>query len=456
MPVPAKHARRYLYHFTHLENLEGVIKNGFLSYNRQLEAGLTHYSIAASSIQARRSMKNVPCGPGGVIHDYVPLYFGTRSPMLLAQINAKNVDQPYLAHFAFPIDLVTRPNVVFTDAAANAGVSPRFFTDPVHLDELNWPAIDSTRWGTPDDEKSARMAEALVHGHLDPRDAAYVVVWNEDALDIVSSIFRKAGITVPVRTEGDDVGRRYYFAYFQPPGLPADMMNHSLASGPMFIKRAYDDALAGVLTARRKRPNARFQSTSELLAALQQNGLSTLPETMELIGLQSKNEMHKEDVGTHTLKVVDMFRRSADYDSFGDDDKVLIELAAYLHDIGKGPKSRWAACGGRQLVDPDHPLRSVAMLPRIVGEELADVTDREARILCKLVCYHDLVGDIVGTKQRKREQLLGVAENVGDLLALAALGRADMSSVNSAWAQKGHAVDALVEWARTQLPDSED
>ncbi|MGQ7112742.1 DarT ssDNA thymidine ADP-ribosyltransferase family protein, partial [Escherichia sp. TWPC-MK] len=33
--------------------------------------------------QHRRSEMRVTCGPGGVVHDYVPFYFTKRSPMLL-------------------------------------------------------------------------------------------------------------------------------------------------------------------------------------------------------------------------------------------------------------------------------------------------------------------------------------------------------------------------------------
>src|SRR5688500_2199336 len=109
MPVPPEYAARRVYHFTDLNNLKNVLSNGLLSCNEQRARVLSHKSIAESSIQERRSKMAVTCGPGGVVHDYVPLYFGKTSPMLLKQINAKNVDQYLIVYFVLPITIVDRP-----------------------------------------------------------------------------------------------------------------------------------------------------------------------------------------------------------------------------------------------------------------------------------------------------------------------------------------------------------
>src|SRR6478672_2947833 len=93
MAIPPKYANKLAYHFTHIRNLPGMIRDGLLSPNEQLRLGKTHKSIAIEDIQNRRAKMVVPCGPGGVVHDYVPFYFCTRSSMLLSVVNAKNVDQ---------------------------------------------------------------------------------------------------------------------------------------------------------------------------------------------------------------------------------------------------------------------------------------------------------------------------------------------------------------------------
>jgi hypothetical protein len=98
----------------------------------------------------------VPCGPPGVVHDYVPLYFSKLSPMLLQVVNSKNVDQELLLHFAYPITLLERGDVVFTNAAANTVAPPDFYDDPGSLTELDWTAIERTKWGSDNDEQRLR------------------------------------------------------------------------------------------------------------------------------------------------------------------------------------------------------------------------------------------------------------------------------------------------------------
>lgn len=52
-------------------------------------------NIAYGDIQARRATKQIGCGPGGTLHDYVPFYFAPRSPMLytISQGNVPGCDE---------------------------------------------------------------------------------------------------------------------------------------------------------------------------------------------------------------------------------------------------------------------------------------------------------------------------------------------------------------------------
>ena len=93
MPIPEEFKGRYLYHFTHIDNLPNILRHGLLSYNEKEARGIKHVSIANAGIQNRRASMVVPCGPGGFVHDYVPFYFCSLSLMLLSVVNAKNVDQ---------------------------------------------------------------------------------------------------------------------------------------------------------------------------------------------------------------------------------------------------------------------------------------------------------------------------------------------------------------------------
>ena len=215
LPIPQAHASRYAYHFSHLDNLPGLLKTGLLANNHPKfpEAGIR--SIASSEIQERRSKMKVTCGPGGCVHDYVPLYFGTRSPMLLGVINAKNIDQYEILYFEFPIGLVEKQNAVFSDASANTAAPPSFFFDAADLDKLDWNAINSLKWGSPNDAfRHRRMAELLIHQELPLIAASRCVVWNEDVKKDVEKIVAKAGVKFPPITF-EDQNRRHWFTNFQ-------------------------------------------------------------------------------------------------------------------------------------------------------------------------------------------------------------------------------------------------
>jgi hypothetical protein len=428
--IPPKYANKLAYHFTHIRNLPGMIRDGLLSPNEQLRLGKRHKSIAIEDIQNRRAKMVVPCGTGGVVHDYVPFYFCTRSSMLLSVVNAKNVDQYNLIYLAAPVVLVERDDVVFTNASANTAVPPDFFSDPKDLDQLNWPNIESLKWSLGEAGNQARMAELLIHGRVELQQLDHLVVWNEQIKGRVEKIFAAAGVVPPaIRFDGPSPKHHYFTGFYE--GSRA-----SIVSGPYETEREYLGAVRNIIE---KGPSSagRYESTSALLDALRDN-LNALPETNELIGLESENEVHKENVGDHTLSVVKTLVESEHFGVLDEDAKRTTELAAFLHDIGKGPKSRWATKGGKQQVDENHPIKSAKMLVRVLTEEARALDADEARILVKLACYHDLVGHILG-KGRHAEQLEKIAESERELDMLIALGLADMRAAKPYWYFSHHA-----------------
>jgi hypothetical protein len=115
MPIPVEYANRPLYHFTHIENLPGILKYGILSTNEMHHRGIAHKNVAYDNIQDRRSVMEVLCGCGGVVHDYVPLYFCKRSPMLYAILQRGIIDQKQIIYLEFPIQILEQYQSVFTD-----------------------------------------------------------------------------------------------------------------------------------------------------------------------------------------------------------------------------------------------------------------------------------------------------------------------------------------------------
>ena len=134
----------------------------------------------------------------------------------------------------------------------------------------------------------------------------------------------------------------------------------------------------------------------------------------------------------HTREVVAKLRALPEFQAFDERAQGLVEIAAYVHDIGKGPRSRWSGNGGLQKVDPNHPVSAMPMMAEILTEEVACVRTASARTLMKLVCYHDLVGDVLG-RGRDERQLVDVADDKDELDMLFALGKADVTALSDQW-----------------------
>ncbi|MEG4805337.1 DUF4433 domain-containing protein [Microcoleus sp. ARI1-B5] len=164
-----------IYHSTHIRNLESIIsEGGLLAYNAMRAAGTEYTNIAYENIQDRRARVRVPCGAGGVLHDYVPFYFAPRSPMLYT-INKGNVTS-YTQGQAAVIHLVSDVleiefrglDFVFTDGHAIMTFTD-FFDDLHDLEQLDWDVMESRQWNDTNednDRKRRRQAEFLVHKFL--------------------------------------------------------------------------------------------------------------------------------------------------------------------------------------------------------------------------------------------------------------------------------------------------
>lgn len=365
------------------------------------------------------------------------------SPMLLGVVNAKNVDQYDILYFEFSITLAERQDVVFTSASANTEIPPDFYHDPASLAELDWDAIDSKKWGNPDDDfRHRRMAEMLVYGALPVTAAARCVVWNDWVKERVKEIVGDREFP-PI--EFEDRGRKHWFTNFAQGGTS------SVVKGPGEVAGIFNDACAYVAEhTGDNEDTASFEDLRSLRDGLRVN-FGCLPHTAELVGLRSENGIHRKTVDVHTKEVVAGLLELDEYDAFGAKQKRLLEIAAYLHDIGKGPRSRWDKNGGLQKVDPDHPVGAMPMMAEILTEHVGRVGASSARTLLLLVCYHDLVGDVLG-QGRDPQQILDVVRNEDELRMLFAISRADVTALVPRWWDQNQA-DELYTWFAEKIDE---
>lgn len=162
----------FIYHITPLSNLPRILGEGGLwAKNEQLKKGLPHDSVAYKDLQERRAVKPVICGPGGVLHDYVPFYFGPLSPMLGA-IHVGRVDgfdggQESIIYLCSSAEIIAEEGIpfVFTDGHAIKALTQQY--DKLdQLSEVDFTAAVAKYWTDTQEDpdlQRRKQAEFLVH-----------------------------------------------------------------------------------------------------------------------------------------------------------------------------------------------------------------------------------------------------------------------------------------------------
>lgn len=165
----------YIFHITLIENLRLIFAAGELRAKRALDQDAAGYAtIAHQNIQDRRARTPVPCAPFGVLHDYVPFYFGSRSPMLYAisrgMVEGFSGSQRSIIHMVATAQDIQAQGLdfAFTDGHGTIALT-EFYNDLASLSEVDLPLMKARYWADTDDDpdrKRRRQAEFLVYRRL--------------------------------------------------------------------------------------------------------------------------------------------------------------------------------------------------------------------------------------------------------------------------------------------------
>ena len=204
-----------VFHITNIDNLDLIIASGTLQAIADIKAaGVGYTSIAHQNIRDRRASTQVPCGPGGFLHNYVPFYFGVRSPMLytisLGNVEGYEQGQEAIIYLVSTAQKVSNAKLgyVFTDGHGIMEFTG-FFEDLAHLGEVDWPLMKKKYWYDTVDEpdrKRRRQAEFLVHGGLPWTLVEGIVVMNNAREAHVQALLQGAAHKPPV-----SVQRNWYY-----------------------------------------------------------------------------------------------------------------------------------------------------------------------------------------------------------------------------------------------------
>ena len=203
-----------IYHITHRSNLASIVEPGMLFANSEIPDERKEYStIAHETIQDQRATTPVPCGPGGVLHDYVPFYFAPRSPMLCAIAYGRVPSCPNQAdvvHLVAAAEEVRDAGLGFAYTDGHGiMVITEFYDDLAQLDNVDWELMEAKYWSDTHedgDRKRRRQAEFLVHESMPWHMIKEVVVMNGSVEQEVRETLVSIGDATPVRTQ-----RNWYY-----------------------------------------------------------------------------------------------------------------------------------------------------------------------------------------------------------------------------------------------------
>ena len=162
-----------IYHITHIQNLLSILQTGgLMAINRLRQQQINHFDIAYQRIQDRRAITPVPCGAGGVLHDYVPFYFAPRSPMLCAihrgGVPGYQEGQSCVLHLVTEAEAIEQANILFAFTNGHAVIGYTDFFDELQdlHSAIDWDIMRAKYWADTDedgDRKRRRQAEFLIH-----------------------------------------------------------------------------------------------------------------------------------------------------------------------------------------------------------------------------------------------------------------------------------------------------
>ena len=203
-------SKTYLYRMTHIENIPHILQYG-ITHATSPNANPAYVPIGDSSIISTRNQ--FVLNNGRQLGEYIPFYFGKRTPMLYVIQNGYNMLEPTPAENIVYcctsvqkiLDLIL--GFVFTDGHAIDRFSTQYQPEDINnLDKIiDWNAVNAKYWRNENDLdlKRKKEAEFLVLGDINYSAVLGFITYNEEA--------QKKLIECGVPEEQSVVKRNYYF-----------------------------------------------------------------------------------------------------------------------------------------------------------------------------------------------------------------------------------------------------
>lgn len=182
--------KKYLFRMTHVENIPHILQYG-ITHSTSLNFNPSYKPIGDNSLIVTRN--NFILNNGKHLGDYIPFYFGPRTPMLYVIQNGFNMVAPtFVENIVYCVTSVQKIielqlDFVFTNGHAVDGFTTQFTSSDIEgIDSIiDWDAVNAKYWrsDTDLDLKRRKEAEFLVHGDVATDAILGFIVFNQNAKD---------------------------------------------------------------------------------------------------------------------------------------------------------------------------------------------------------------------------------------------------------------------------------
>ena len=193
-----------IWRIVHRDNLPWILDNGLHCANSEVQAP-QYVNSGNVDLIDKRSSRQVPIAPEGVLADYVPFYFTPFSVMMQNIHSGWSVQQRsndeilILVSSLYRVEELGLP-FVFTNAHAYPSWT-NYYSDLANLDQIDWSILQRRDFKRdPDDPRKMEryQAEALIHHHL-PITGLLGIMCHTDAMKVrIEADVAARGLTLPV------------------------------------------------------------------------------------------------------------------------------------------------------------------------------------------------------------------------------------------------------------------
>lgn len=180
----------YIFRMTHIDNISHILKNG-VTHKNSSNSNKGYKSIGDNSLI--NSRENFILPNEKPLGNYIPFYFGMRTPMLYVIANGFNgvtpIESQNIVYCVSSVQKIIDLQIpfVYTDGHATNGLSDFYYPDSINsiYKNVDFNAVKKKYWIDENDLdlKRRKEAEFLIENDLPSSAIIGFVVYNADAKD---------------------------------------------------------------------------------------------------------------------------------------------------------------------------------------------------------------------------------------------------------------------------------